>query len=90
MEKIESSVPLPTTRSMYADVLFTMGIGDSIVVRSVKRLNGYRMAARRYRVAIRTAQEGRFTRLWVLGRPDAEDKPVTPTVKIEKRKYTRR
>lgn len=79
MEKIESSIPVPETRSIYADVLFAMRIGDSILIRTRKRLNGYRMAARRYRVVIRTAAEGRNTRLWVLGRIDEETKPVKTT-----------
>ena len=79
MEKIESSIPVPATRSMYADVLFSMRIGDSILIRSPKRLNAYRMAARRHRVVIRTAQDGKNTRLWVLGRDDDPDKPVVPS-----------
>ena len=79
MEKIESSVPVPATRSKYADVLFAMRIGDSILIRTRTRLNAYRMAARRHSVAIRTAAEGRFTRLWVLGRNDEETKPVKTT-----------
>lgn len=61
-----TGIPVASTRSEYAEILLAMRPGTSILIRSERRLNGYRTAARRYGIRIKTARRKKGTMLWVL------------------------